>query len=342
MLNKIRQKFINREFWIFSSIYFFLSFINLRVKLFLTPAWFNGTLISNHEHLIRFNYFNHEQSRLLQFYIPESFHKLFSLSIEHAYILQRWLFIFLAFICFHKFLRKWFNIPGSFSGVLFLAAIMPLSYFNHLQESSPLLLLTFLLGLWTIRENKIFYLIIVLIIGGLNNETILILLSVYFFYNYKSSKIREILILCRNTFLISLPSLFTIGLIRFITRNQPVFGGAWHFPVNIIGIINNLSYNVFDSYRAFFLYIFLIFNIFWIYTFIRYKDKPLFLKRASLMIPLFVVAHLITGIISEVRQMLPLSFIIIPMTLFYIFPSKSPKEKIGFLDSGDNSYQKER
>lgn len=322
----MKKYFLGKELLIFSPIYFFLSFINLRVKLLVTPDWLNGVLIYHHKLLLQLNYTNNEQSRLLQFYIPELFHRLFSLSIEHAYILQRWMFVFLAFICFHKYLRKWFSVQESFSGVLFLAAIMPLSYFNHLQESAPLLLLTFLLGLWAIRESKTTSLMIVFLIGGLNNETMLILPLVYFLYNYKASKLKDLVILCRNTFLISLPLLLTIGPIRYITRNRPHLGGAWHLPDNLSGILSQLQANFFDFYRAHYLYIFFIFAVFWIYAFIQYKEKPLFLKRASLMVPFFIVAHLLTGIIKEVRQMLPLSFIIIPMALFYIYPFKARQD----------------
>ncbi len=315
------EKYLNRN-WKFVPVYFVLSFIQLRVKLFLTPAWLNGRLNRNHELLLNFSYTNNEQSRLLQFYIPEWFHHLFSIPIQQAYILQRWLFIFLVFICFHKYLRKWFNVPESFSGVLFLAAIMPLSYFNDLQESSPLLLLTFLLGLWTIRERQTFLLILILLIGGLNNETMLVLPSVYFFYNYEGSSFRKLAVLCGRTLLVSSPMLITVGAVRYINRNRPHLGGAWHLPDNLNGIYEIVRLNVLDFYSYPYIYIFFIFGIFWIYAFLHYRQKPLFLRRASLMIPFFIAAHLLTGIIGEVRQMLPLSFIIIPMALFSIYPSK--------------------
>src|SRR6266850_7022609 len=130
----------------FGSAYFFVALIELQAKLSVTRAWFDGTLVDIHGRLLAFQWMNNEQSRLLQFYIPEAFRRLLGLSVIHAYILQRWLFVFLAFLCFHAYLRKWFDARLAFAGVMTLAAIMPLSYFNDLQESSALLLLTFLLG----------------------------------------------------------------------------------------------------------------------------------------------------------------------------------------------------
>ncbi|MFH1633951.1 MAG: hypothetical protein ABIG63_08045 [Chloroflexota bacterium] len=192
LFEKLKRPFAN-ELLKFGSIYFFLAFINLRVKLRLTPAWFDGHLESNHNLLLAFQYTNNEQSRLLQFYIPEVFRQIFGLAIPNAYILQRWLFVFLTFLCFHFFLRKWFDTQITFGGVLFLAGIMPLSYYNHLQESASLLLLTFLLALWAIREKQTLLYMAVLAIGALNNETILILPMVFFCFNFDSFEFKHLL-----------------------------------------------------------------------------------------------------------------------------------------------------
>jgi hypothetical protein len=49
----------------------------------------------------------------------------------------------------------------------------------------------------------------------------------------------------------------------------------------------------------------------------------LFLKRAFLITPFFIAAHLAAGMLTEVRLMLPLGFIVIPMALLYIYPEVS-------------------
>lgn len=326
MNNPQLKNFFDREFRIFAPVYFFLAFINLRVKLFFTPLWFNGHLASEHENLISLQGVNNDQSRILQFWIPELLHRLLSISIEDAYILQRWTLVFLAYVCFHKYLRKWFDPAASFAGALFLAAIMPLTYFNHLQESAPLLLLTFLLGLWAIRENRIVCLLVVFFIGGLNNETMLILPLAYCAYNFKTFRPADLLPLGWKTFLLSLPLLVTVGTIRYITRHRPHGDDPWQLPYNIKGILSSLrilgspELTFLQMHRAVYLYIFFVFGAFWIYACLRLKDKPLFLRRASVIIPLFILGHFLTGIIYEVRQMLPLGFLIIPMALSYIFP----------------------
>lgn len=312
----------------FGSVYVFMALINLRVKLSLTPAWFDGTLIENHQRLLAYQYFNNEQSRLLQFYIPEAFKRLLGLSIVHAYILQRWLFVFLAFLCFHFYLRKWFDSKLSFAGVMFLAAIMPLCYFNHLQESAPLLLLTFLLALWAIREHRTVWYMLVLGLGSINNETMLILPAVFFFYNFKGFELRHLVRLSAVTLVSSLPAYVLAGAIRYINRDRPHLGRAWHWPDNTELFWQQLGAFPLDYWQATYLYILFLFGAFWVYAFLRYSKKPLFLRRAALMIPLFIFAHLLTGVIYEVRQMLPLSFIVIPMALFYLFPGSQEEQQV--------------
>jgi hypothetical protein len=309
-----------REAIVFALIYVWLSWIDLRIKLFTTPAWFDGTLIHNHHLLLRFSYTNNEQSRLLQFYVPELFHKVLLLSIEHAYMLQRFLFVSLAFICFHLFLRRWFDARVSFSGVVLLAAIIPFAFhIGDLQESSPLLLLTFILGLWAIREDRRILIATVFLIGGMNNETMLILPLVYFLYNIVAFDVKRLAILCRDTLLVSLPMVIAVGTIRYITRDRPVLGGRWQWSDNVEGLLNG------NVQHWGFLF---MFGVLWVYALLQYRSKPLFLQRAFLITPFFIAAHLVAGIITEVRLMLPLGFIVIPMALFYIYPNVSERSPV--------------
>ncbi len=309
-----------RELLKFGSVYAFVALINLRLKLSLAQAWFDGSLIGNHQQLLAFKYANNEQSRLLQFYIPEAFHRLLGLSVVHSYMLQRWLFVLMAFICFHFYLRKWFSTKLAFAGVMFLAAIMPLAYFNELQESTPLLMLTFLLGLWAIREHRHGWYVAVITLGAANNETVLILPAVFFFYNFKRFEPRPVLRLSLTTLAGALPAYIVFGVIRYLNWNQPRLAPAWQWPDNIRGIWEQLGTSPLEYWAAVNFYILFIFGVFWLYAFLNYEKKPLFLRRAALMIPLFILAQLLTSMIAEVRLMLPLSFLLIPMAFFYLFP----------------------
>lgn len=325
--SKLNQFLHNRELLLFTPIYFFLSFTNLILKIRSTSAWIDGTLDGEHQRLIAFQFTNNEQSRLFGFLIPEFFHKVFSLYPESSYALARLLFVFLAFVVFHFFLRKWFSQAESFAGVLILSGSLAVTFLiQDLQESAPLLMLLFVLGLWALREKRdLLFCVLLVLGGGLTNETMLILAAGYFFYRIPSFRLPAILKTGFSTALIALPAFLTQGVIRYINRHQAHLGGAYHLPDNLRGI-----YFVFRTpgaaiFHGYYIYPFLVFSIFWIYAAIGYRKSPHFLKAMFWMVPLFVAAHLITGIIAESRQMIPLGFILIPMSLFLLFPKEIPK-----------------
>jgi hypothetical protein len=279
-----------------------LAAIVTYLKLKLTPTWFDGRLEANHALLLAFDFTNNEQSRLLQFYIPELFHRLFGLRIINAYILQRFLFSTLTFIGFYFFSRKWFSPKLAIIGLVLLALIIINTHVDDLQESVSLLSLTFLGTLWAIRESKTLWYVLVLFIGSINNETMLFVPALYFFFNLKSFKFKALFKLGIKTIVLALPAFIIVGVIRYVNIDRPHLGGALHFYDNIVRIHR----------------LFRVFNIMWFLAIIYFNRKPLFIQRALLSIPLFILPHMITGIISETRQMIPLSFIIIPAALFTV------------------------
>lgn len=255
--------------------------------------------------------------------------KFTHLSIPDAYMLQRFVFVFLAFLCFHFYMRKWLSPGESFAGVAFLAAVMPLTFGEgDLQESAPLLMLLFVLGLWAIRAQKTLIFELILVVGSMTNETILILPAVYFFYHFRwvhpkdvdSRNLRELFNLVEHTLLIALPPFAIAAIIRYITRDRPHLGGdviLW--SSNWQGVWDSIKFiNLFDLYTSEFLFFILLFSIFWLYALLGYRTSGLFLQRAFWIVPLFVIAHFVTGKIEESRQMIPLGFLLIPMGLSFV------------------------
>lgn len=318
-LKQLFEPLESKEFFRYVGVYLVLALINLRVKMLITDVWRSGILERNHRYLLSFEFTNNEQSRLLQFLIPEALRRIFHLTVPQAYVIQRWGFVFLAFVGFHFYLRKWFDERGSFTAVLLLAAVMPITYQNHLQESAPLLLFTFLMGLWTIREHRDLWFTVILAVGALNNETILCLPFVYFCYNWKRFEVRHLLRLAAATVGRALPAFLLTAQIRYINRNRPHLGGAWHLPENVEGVLRSFTTHPADFWSVPYLNFILVFGMFWYFAARGFRSKPLFLRRASYVIPIFILIHFITGVIHESRQMLPLSFIVIPLGLHYLF-----------------------
>lgn len=279
-----------------------LALINIYFKLEATPAWFDGRLDHNHVALLNFSHTNNEQSRLFQFYIPELFIRLFDLSIPNAYLIQRLLFTTTTFFLFFLFAKKWFNNAMALICIVIMACIMPFTYYNHLQESAPLMSLTFLCAIWSIRENNNIWYMICLFLGSINNETMLFVPIIYFLYNFHGFEKREFIKLCVTTILMALPAFAVVVAIRLYNIDRPHAGDLWNFYTNI----------------PMFGEVIKIFNVIWFLAYMGFKNKPLFLQRCLLSIPFFILPHMLTGIISETRQMIPLSFILIPSALFYL------------------------
>jgi hypothetical protein len=342
-VDKVSQKVATpfwrqKEFWVFTPIYFFVSLIELTLKLQAAYiAWFNGKLVENHLLLWSFQYYNNEQSRLLQWVIPQAIIKIAHISIPHAYMLQRFVFIFLALLCFHYYMRKWLSPVESFAGVAFLAAVMPLTYMDDLQESASLLMLLFVLGLWAIREHKTFLFELILIVGSLTNETLLILAAVYFFYHIRwvypqkinSRAVVEFLTLVGRTILIALLPFAIAASIRYVTRDNPHLGGdfvSWSSNWQMLRTAM-INIHIFDPLVSSYVYFILLFSVFWLYALLGYRKSGLFLQRASWIVPLFLLAHFITGKINESRQMIPLGFILIPMGLSFVLSKEFDKSE---------------
>jgi hypothetical protein len=188
-------------------------------------------------------------------------------------------------------------------------------------------MLLFILGMWAIREKKdLWFCVLLLLGGGLTNETMLILAAGYFFYRLPAFKISNIFKTGLSTVLIAFPAFLTQGVIRYINRHQPHLGGAYHLPENLRAIwfiFRNPFAPIF--HHGIYIYPFLIFSLLWIYAAIGYKKSPLFLKAMFWIMPLFVAAHLITGLFDESRQLIPMGFILIPMSFFLLFPKEIPE-----------------
>jgi hypothetical protein len=313
---------IHREAIVYVPIYFFISFTDLILKLRHTGAWLSGKLEENHTALMAFQYFNNEQSRVLQYLVPEGLRKVFDLSIITSYAVSRLMFVFLAFVVFHYFLRKWFSAIESFAGVMILSAGLMIGFMvQDMQESAPLLMLLFVSGLWAMREEKdALFCFVLLLGGGLTNETMLVMPLGYFLYRARSLKFTHLLRIGLRTVLLAIPAFLGQGVLRYITRFQPHLGGAFHWPENTQGIWAELIFPYEAIFYGEYIYLFLVFSIFWFLAIFGYFKSPRFLRSVFWIAPVFVAAHMVTGKIQEARQMIPLGFILIPMALFFMIP----------------------
>lgn len=297
--------------WIF-PMYLVLGLANVRAKLLATPYLMDGTLVPGHENLVNGISVAPQQYRLLQYHVPEIIHRLLGIDLPWAYLIQRSVWTVLAFIVFHLYLKKWLDTKAAMVGTLFLAATMPLTYFNHLQESEPLNIFLFFIGLWAIREDAFRKLLVILIIGSFNKVTVIFLPVIYFFCWYKRIPTSRLLL---RTLTLLIPVILICGAIRLYFYPITYCTDFIQLRYNASGI---LKFKGWEHFGILFMY-----GVFWIAAFKSFREKPLFLRRASLIVPLYCLGHFLISRISETRLFLPLAPIIIPMGLFYIFKKDS-------------------
>lgn len=289
--------------WIF-AVCAFLAYVTFRLKTATTSHWDDGTLEQIQALLVQFKYYNNEQSRLLQWGIPELLTRILPVQLHTAYGMQRLVFTTLAFFTFHRSSSRWLNNTAALLAVVLFALLTAFTFQGDLQESAPLLAFTFVAALWALREGRLAVFAGLIWFGGLNNETMLFLPAVYVFVNFRSTSFAALARLFGMAFLLGLPGLLTVGAIRYITRDQPYLGGGWHWQANLMAL---------DS-------VVLFLGVFWVLAFIQYKRLPVFLQRCLLTIPLFLIPNMFIGIITETRLLLPLCFFALPAALWTFLP----------------------
>jgi hypothetical protein len=316
----------HRRDLLLAPVYAGLSLISLRLKLAAAPLWLTEHMVQKHQSLLAGTHPNNEQSRVLQWLVPEAIRAVTGASIPGAYAFVRWLFVFLAFVAFDAFLRPFLRPALRFGAVALLAALLSFTHRAELQESAPLLMLLFVLALDAIRGERRFAFAVLMLLGALTNETMLILPM-----GWALVRPPRVLSLATarsigESALLAAPAFAAAGALRWWTRHAPHLGGAWHWPDNVGGILRGLRMSPLDWYRVPNLGLFFLFGALWIYPLIGLRAQPRFFQRMLLIVPPFLAAHLITGIIGETRQMIPLGFLLIPMSLRSIFGDDAIEE----------------
>ncbi len=304
-MDTLRRSLTERNIWLF-LVCAFLAWVTYHLKVATTPAWMDGTLEINHARLIAFDFVNNEQSRLLQFGIPEAVMRVCGISVRSAYTVQRLVFTTLALLVFAHFLRRWLKPGAGFACVVLYALLIAYSARNDLQESAPLLGLTFISALWALREKRDLLFVAIVWIGSLNNETMLFLPFVHFLVHAERSSLGNTLRIGLRAVVLGLPAFLSVAAIRYTTRDLPYLGGGWHLEENL------------RSFGA----VLLFFGTFWLLALKKVKALPVFLQRALISIPFFLVPNLIVGVITETRLLLPLAFFVLPAALWTWMPEE--------------------
>ncbi len=203
-------------------------------------------------------------------------------------------------LLFQQYLQNWFTKETAIIASLILLASFPFAFYNGGGVDSVLNLAVFVICADAIVKKRFWMLYWIIPFAALNRETVLFIPFMYFLSEYSFDNKFKIF---RNTvllgFLAVIPQLL-IKLVRgLLTKTTYSDRFVWNFACH-------------QCYVS----IFLLFNIFWIFAFWNWANKPHTIKRWLILVPFFILAHYHFGFVHELRMFLPLAVIIIPSAVF--------------------------
>jgi len=230
--------------------------------------------------------------------------------VSAGYSIILCLVLFAGLSLFQGYLRCWFERREALLGTLFVAAMLPLTFIHYyFQPTSSLEFVSFTLGMWLIVARRPGWFLALMAVSTLNRETSLLLVVIFMICHVGRMRARPLL---------GWLSLYGASWLMIYGSLRWAFGMAKHVNQDradalTYRLMENLT--TWDSYFA----IGVFFGIGW---WLAYQDgtkKPLLLRRALWFVPIFFAVYLICSNIHEVRYLLELCPIIVPLALMSLF-----------------------
>ncbi|MGX6446093.1 hypothetical protein ACWM35_23055 [Neobacillus sp. K501] len=293
------------------------NYFSLKITIFLSVV-FAAALTHLHLQIVDYHYYDMQfpwydnivnnngpypdQYRILTYYIA---HQLIKAGIPFtiAFAGLRFIFTALCLFIFIRYLENWVKPISVLLGFFILVSVLPFTYlFYGMQPTDPLNMLIYFLVFFSFLHKKYFMMFPLIIIGMVNRETVILIPLIYACLQFGAVPFRKWL----PQFLTS--SIIVLGI---------YFGLRWFFglkePYAPTSPFHYWKVNLTDWKT--WVQLFGFFNISVLIVWYKWKEKPEFLKRISLILPIFILIHFTQGYMREVRYFLPILPIIIPLTL---------------------------
>ena len=255
----------------------------------------------------------------------------FFLSNNRAFLLSYALYdlvsIFFLLTILYVWVRTWFSREQALIGILFVACTMPIALKDHyFQPWSLLECGLFTAGLFIIYKKRHLLLAFFTLIASLNKETAILIPFVFLFSNlvtgntFKSNNNIN-----RNTML-----LFCIYLSIWAAVFLSLLYLRGYASINHINYIENLlSRNMSkESLLNTLVNGSLFLGIFWIFIPLGFKYAPAFIKQIAFIIPFYLITIAVWGVWYEVRLLITLYPIFVPLGLSFFFAKRNEEESI--------------
>ena len=246
------------------------------------------------------------QYRILIPYLAEYLRNLTGGDLRYSYLFLKIFTTGLVAILLFYFASFWLNPIGCLFSVLIFFATLPLTFVWHFYQPMDLPnLLFFLLGYIFIVRNKDYLLYLLLPLAMLNRETAILLVLVYFFVRLEEKPLPVIL---GNSLLLGIIGLGVYFALRHLIGIKEYYSDAFY-----------LKYNLSDP-KAY-LYSLLFLNLGLFISWVNWREKPKFFRRAMLFVPFFLAIHWSMTLMKEPRLLLPLGPLFWVLGIWENFPS---------------------
>jgi hypothetical protein len=244
----------------------------------------------------------------------------FVLSAKHAFLLSYLIYdllaIFLLLWTLFLWLRNWFSAEQALTGALFVAGTIPIALQDHyFQPWSILEVGLFTASLLAIRGKRHILLAVLVALATLNRETAVFIPVVYLLMTVDSVDSprtgggfdwKPVL---RAGALLIVWAVLYFG-IRLVQGSAPhTTTVADLFARNITA--GGLSFAAVN--------VILFLGGFWIFAVLGFRHAPRIIRRIAWLIPLYLITILVWGVWKEVRLLMPLYPILVPMGLSFVF-----------------------
>jgi hypothetical protein len=282
----------------------------LRERLELHGQIMRGTAESPYRYRVLVPFIAEGLTRVSSVVLPSG--KAFML----AYAICDLAAIFFLLGVLHRYLRAWFSNEQALIGVLFAAATMPVALRDHyFQPWSILEAGLFAAGLLCIRDRRYRLLALVVALASLNRETALFI-PLAFIFAVAGTKGEE-----GASGPAGLKAALLFG--GYVATWAVVFFGLRMFiggaprAVTVEELLarNTISPAIFRTA----VHLALIFGAFWVFAVAGFRRAPEFVKRTALLAPLYLAVVAVWGIWYEVRLLMPLYAIVIPLGLSFLY-----------------------
>jgi len=307
--------------WIFFAILFSIAMVlteNYTSTLVYPNLW---RVIAFHNGILRGTVLSPDRYRILMpflirillriLYFITSYRKAFFLS----YFILHFIFTFLCLLILYIFFKQWFSKEYSLIGTLFITGTMPITFkFSMVAIWSLMEVFFFTLGLLLTYKKQYLVLALIILLAALNRETGLFIVLAFLFANldlraiFKKETMIDRKVVMLFMFYFFLWLVVFIGLRYFRGMAPHIFTIRRIWVRNCAHFLTALKYNI------------LFLGFFWIFVILGFKKAPAFIKRASIVAPLYVLTLLIFGNWYEVRTLMTLYPILIPLGLSYFCP----------------------